>query len=109
MTRKLRDLGLGPDLPKIRDADQVHAHNAVLRAEIEGIIIRHTRPKRETQDAKAKGYAQTAAGRRHLRGFPVAGTGGLDIRRDPLHELLARERGKLKGKARKAYDAIDAR
>jgi hypothetical protein len=108
--KKLPDLGLGPDMPKIRTNAQVHAHNAVLRSEIENVLIRRSRPKRETQDAKAKGYAQTAAGRRHLRGFPVAGTGGLDIRRDPLHELLARERGKLKSEAaRKAYDAIDAR
>lgn len=40
----------------------------------------------------ARSYAQTAAGRRALRGIPCVGTGGLDERRDPLLELLDRER-----------------
>lgn len=40
----------------------------------------------------ARTYAQTAAGRRALRGIPCVGTGGLDERRDPLLELLDRER-----------------
>lgn len=40
----------------------------------------------------ARSYAQTAAGRRQLRGIPCVGTGGLDERRDPLLELLDQER-----------------
>lgn len=43
-----------------------------------------------TMDAAT--YAMTPAGRRHLRGIPCVGTGGLDSRRDPLLEVLDRER-----------------
>lgn len=44
--------------------------------------------------------AHSPAGRRHLRGIPCVGTGGLDERRDPLLELLDREH------ARTTRDAI---
>lgn len=40
----------------------------------------------------AQTYAMTPAGRRHLRGVPVIGCGGIDERRDPLLEILDRER-----------------
>jgi hypothetical protein len=43
-----------------------------------------------TMDAAT--YAMTPAGRRHLRGIPTIGCGGLDVRRDPLLEILDRER-----------------
>ena len=54
-------------------------------------------------ESDAKVYAQTAAGRRLLRGAPVVGTGGLDERRDPLLEVLDRERD---AETRAAIDAL---
>lgn len=71
----------------------------------ERITIEQTqkRLRAETEPVDAKVYAQTAAGRRLLRGVPVVGTGGLDERRDPLLEVLDRERD---AETRAAIDAL---
>ena len=42
--------------------------------------------------ADLRTIASTPAGRRQLRGIPCVGTGGLDERRNPLLEVLDRER-----------------
>lgn len=47
---------------------------------------------REDAPVDASSVASSPAGRRQLRGIPCVGTGGLDERRDPLLELLDRER-----------------
>lgn len=96
------------DAPNFRTEAQRRAHNQTILAEL-AVELQAAKRKRtrEKQGDKAAGYAQTPAGRKHLRGFPIAGMGGLDIRRDPVRELMARERARLKGSARKAYDAIE--
>lgn len=42
--------------------------------------------------AQARIVPSSPAGRRQLRGIPCVGTGGLDERRNPLLEVLDRER-----------------
>jgi len=56
--------------------------------------LRRDRARVERQEpvVDAKTYAMTPAGRRALRGVPCVGTGGLDERRDPVLELIDRER-----------------
>ena len=60
----------------------------------EAIRIEQTRQRIAHLDTPldARVFAQSPAGRRQLRGIPCVGSGGLDERRDPLLEVLDRER-----------------
>jgi hypothetical protein len=97
------------DAPNFRTEAQREAHNdAILRQVAAEILAAQPKRKRETQAERAAAWSRTPSGKREQRGVPIAGRGGLDIRRDPLVELLARERSRITGKlARKAYDAIE--
>lgn len=56
------------------------------------------------RDAPARAVLPSSpAGRRQLRGIPCVGSGGLDVRRDPLLEVLDRERD---AEASAALDAL---
>ena len=63
------------------------------------------RAVRQEPTMDATTYAMTPAGRRQLRGIPCVGTGGLDERRNPLLEVLDRERDAAKEASRQAVSS----
>lgn len=52
----------------------------------------HARTQARNDSPAARIVPSSPAGRRQLRGIPCVGTGGLDERRNPLLEVLDRER-----------------
>ncbi len=74
-----------------RRVDDVPRHRGLhlLDWQLRRDAAKRTRQEPTTMDAQT--YAMTPAGRRHLRGVPVIGCGGIDLRRDPLLEVLDRE------------------
>lgn len=55
-------------------------------------IEAHARAQARSDAAEHARLPASPAGRRALRGIPCVGTGGLDERRNPLDEILDRER-----------------